>query len=61
MAKSFPLEYPMGIADLYDDRPIPVSTSEYVQHMLRLMSGHMVHGLRGHRLVWALVNTALIE
>ena len=31
------------------------------QHMLRLWGGWCVHGLRGHRLVWALVNTVLLE
>ena len=30
-AKSFPLKFPMGIADLHDDRPIQVSVAEYVQ------------------------------
>ena len=61
--KAFPLEYPMGVADLYEDPPRThdVSPPEYVQHMLRLASGHFVQGLRGHRVVWALVNHELLS
>ena len=59
--KAFPLEYPMGIADMYEARPKPVSQPEYVQHMLRLASGHVVQGLRAQRLVWALVNSELLS
>ena len=32
----------------------------HVQHLLRLLSGRVVNGLRGHRLVWALVNSVLV-
>ena len=60
-AKSFPLEFPMGVADLYDERPRPVTVEEYVQHMLRHGSGRMVNDARGHRLLWALVNTTLLR
>jgi hypothetical protein len=60
--KSFPLEFPMGIADPYDpDRPRTVSFQEYVQHLLRHHRGMFVNGLRGHRVIWALVNSLLIS
>ena len=58
--KSFPLELPMGIGGLHSDTPRPVSPAEHVQHLLRLLSGRVVNGLRGHRLVWALVNSVLV-
>ena len=59
--KSFPLEFPMGIGDLDDDsRTRKVLPAEAVQHLLRLISGRVVNGERGHRLVWALVNTVLV-
>ena len=51
----------MGIADLYDERPRQVTAVEYVQHLLRHRSGRVFQGLRGHRLVWALVNTVLLQ
>ena len=51
----------MGIVDMYEWRPKPVSQPEYVQHMLRLASGHVVQGLRAQRLVWALVNSELLS
>ena len=60
MAKAFPLEFPMGIGDLHDDRPRQVSPGEHVQHLFRLRSGRIVNGLRGHRIVWALVNSVLV-
>ena len=59
-AKAFPLELPMGIGDLHEDRPRPVSPEEHVQHLLRLRTGRVVNGERGHRLVWALVNSVLV-
>ena len=59
--KSFPLDFPMGIADFWGARPRAVKSSEWVQHMLRLADGRCAQGLRGHRVVWAMVNTALIE
>ena len=61
--KAFPLEFPMGIGGLHDEQVLQgafqVSPAEHVQHLLRLMSGRVVNGLRGHRLVWALVNSVL--
>jgi hypothetical protein len=59
--KSYPLEFPMGLADLWDKRPRDVTVAEWVQHMLRLLDGRMVQGLRGHRVVWAMVNTLLLS
>ena len=58
--KSFPLEFPMGIGGPHSDTPRQVSPAEHVQHLLRLLSGRIVNGLRGHRLVWALVNSVLV-
>ena len=48
-AKALPLCFPMGLADLYDDRCRDVSAPEWVQHLLRHASGMFVQGLRGHR------------
>ena len=58
---SFPLEYPMGLADLHADRKFKVSSPEYNQHMIRHFSGAFVNGSRGHRVLWALVNSQLLE
>ena len=41
-AKAFPLRFPMGIADLYDERSLEVSPMEWLQHMLRYWTGHFV-------------------
>ena len=60
-AKAFPLCLPMGIADMFDWRTTDVSPSEWVQHMLRLSTGLFVSGVRGHRELWALVNTVLLN
>ena len=57
-AKSFPLKFPMGIADLNDERDIPVTRAEYVQHLFRLP---WTWGPHGDRLAWALVNTVLLD
>ena len=59
--KAFPLEFPMGIGDLWEDRPRKVSAAEWAQHLLRYHTGQFVSGVRGHRLVWAIVNTVLLE
>ena len=59
--KAFPLEFPMGIGDLWEDRPRKVSAAEWAQHLLRYHTGQFVSGVRGHRLVWAIVNIALLE
>ncbi len=57
-AKSFPLKFPMGIGDLHDERPIPVTRAEHVQHLFRLP---WTWGPHGDRLAWALVNTVLLD
>ena len=49
--KAFPLDFPMGIGDLYEERPRKVTPAEWVQHMLRYKSGHFVGGLRGQRVL----------
>jgi hypothetical protein len=59
--KSFPVDFPMGIADLYDDRLWKVSPWEWAQHMLRYWTGHFVSKRREHRVVWAIVNTVLMH
>ena len=58
---SFPLEYPMGLADPNADRKFKVPSLEYNQHMIRHSSGSFVNGSRGHRVLWALVNSQLLE
>ena len=35
-AKSFPLKFPMGVADLYEERDVPMTPAEYTQHLFRL-------------------------
>ena len=66
--RAFPLEFPMGIGGLFDDvrdeegtslRSVPARV--WAQHLFRLWDGSCVHGLRGHRLVWAVMNTVLLE
>ena len=59
--KAFPLDFPMGIGDLYEDRPRAVTPEVWVQHLLRYKSGHFVGGLRGQRVLWAMVNTLLLS
>ena len=57
--RAHPLEFPMGIADLYDPRVRAVTPQEWAQHLLRYHTGQFVCGLRGHRVVWAIVNAVL--
>ena len=59
--KAHPLDFPMGIADLYEERPHKVSVEEWVQHLLRYWTGHFVGGLRGQRVVWSMVNVLLLS
>ena len=60
--KSHPLDFPMGVGDLYDpDRPRKVSVLEWVQHLLRYRDGRFVRGLRGQRVLWAMVNELLLS
>ena len=49
--KSFPLEFPMGIGDLNEERPRKVSVEEWVQHLLRYKTGHFVGGQRCQRVL----------
>ena len=48
--RAFPLEFPMGIADLYDERPVPVCPAEWVQHMLRYFTASLL--AVGGSIVW---------
>ena len=66
--RAFPLEFPLGIGGLYDDvrdeestplRRVPPRV--WAQHLFRLWGGTCVHGLRGHRLVWAVTNLVLLQ
>ena len=61
--KAFPLDFPMGVGDLYEspERPRKVSPEVWVQHLLRYKTGHFVGGLRGQRVLWAMVNTLLLS
>ena len=60
--KAFPLEFPMGVADLKQPQlRDDYSVMEWVQHKLRYKGGHFVNSARGHRLIWAMFNTALLE
>jgi len=59
--KAHPLDFPMGVADLNEERPRTVSPEVWVQHMLRYWTGHFVGGLRGQRVVWSMVNALLLS
>ena len=43
-AKAFPLEFPMGIADLYDEKECAwkLTAAEWVQHLMRYRTGQFV-------------------
>ena len=58
--RAFPLEFPMGIADLFEVRPRKVTCQEWVQHLIRYRTGQFVGGERGQRVLWAMVNTLLL-
>merc|ERR1712113_964341 len=60
-ARAFPLEFPMGIGDLFDDRPRRVSVQDWVQHLMRYRTGQFVGGPRGQRVMWAMVNVLLLN
>ena len=60
--KSFPLKFPMGVGDLRDpQRRHKVTGPEWLQHLLRYNNGWMTSGGDGSRLLWAMVNTILLE
>ena len=52
--KSFPLDFPMGVGDLYQERPHKVSVEEWVQHLLRYRISHFVGGPHKQRVLWVL-------
>ena len=61
-AKAFPLAFPCGEADLRQPRERDdFSVTDYVQHLFRYHTGHLLSANRGHRVVWALFNIALRE
>ena len=61
-AKSFPLKFPMGVADPRQPRlRSDYSFIDAVQHLFRYRTGHFLNSNDGHRIVWALFNTALRE
>ena len=63
MEKAHPLLFPMGIGGLHDAaraRAEEVTPKIWAQHLLRQAGGWFVHGLQGHRVVWAIVNTVLL-
>ena len=60
-AKAFPLDFPMGIGDLHEERPRKVSPEVWVQHLLRYRTGHFAGGPRKQRVLWALVNVLLLS
>ena len=59
-AKAFPLKFPMGVADPRQPRlRSDYSFIDAVQHLFRYRTGHFLNSNDGHRVVWALFNTAL--
>ena len=62
LVKAFPLEFPMGVADLRQPRlRSDFHVADAVQHLFRYATGHFLSANRGHRVVWALFNIALRE
>ena len=58
--KAFPLAFPMGVGDLYQTRVRnDFHEVDAIQHLLRYESGHVHNVNDGHRLEYALFNTAL--
>ena len=53
VAKTFPLEFPMGIADLYDknERMCKRVAGKWVQHLFRYRTGQFVNAKRDYRFV----------
>ena len=61
-AKAFPLKFPIGVADPRQPRlRSDYSFIDAVQHLFRYRTGHFLNSNDGHRVVWALFNTALRE
>ena len=62
LAKSFPLQFPCGEADIHQPRlRSDFSTADYVQHKFRYFDGRFWSTAQGQRVAWALFNTALRE
>ena len=60
--KAFPLEFSVGVADLRQPQlRDDYSALEWVQHKLRYKDENEVNSARGHWLIWAMFNTALLE
>ena len=60
--KAFPLEFPMGVGDLKQPQiRNDFSPTEWGQHKFRYFDGRFVDSSRGHRLVWAIYDTILLE
>ena len=62
LVKSFPLTFPTGQGDFRQPRKRDDFTGmQYVQHMFRYYTGHVVRSSRGQREMWAMFNLALRE
>jgi len=60
--KAFPLEFPMGVADLHQERlRSDFTAAAWAQHLFRYFDGRFLRSSRGHRVVWAIFNTVLRE
>ena len=61
-AKSFPLELPFGVGDLYQPRlRSDFSTMDWAQRQLQYYDGRCISSRRGNRFTWAIFNEALRE
>ena len=61
-AKSFPLELPFGVGDLYQPRlRNDFSTVDWAQRQLQYYDGRCISSVRGNRFTWAIFNEALRE
>ena len=61
-AKSFPLELPFGVGDLYQPRVrSDCSTLDWAQRQLQYYDGRCISSRRGNRFTWAIFNEALRE
>ena len=57
--KAFPLEFPAGVGDLHQERlRSDIKAADWAQHVFRYYDGRMLSSNRGHRVVWAIFNTA---
>jgi len=58
--KAFPLEFPMCVADLHQERlRSDFSAAAWAQHLFRYFDGRFLRSSRGHRVIWAVFNTVL--